>query len=397
MNNRLKTNLKRLTKISAIIVIALVISGTMINTALSAAQYDEGDKIMNKIKNSPQYNNGKFENPLPWNDRPSMGMFKEYIFGKQQRTPEVTLPQDPIQMDDLAPKDTSALTVTNVGHSSLIIQMDGYRILTDPVYEAKISPVGPTRFNEEIPIDPTALNDIDVVVISHNHYDHLNKYSIQTIDPEVKHFIVPLGLGAQLEKWGVDRQKITELDWWESYDVDDVLTVTATPSQHFSGRGLTDRNKTLWASYVIATLDHSVYFSGDSGYFEGFKEIGEKYGPFDIAFLECGAYNPAWSFVHMFPEETVQASVDLKAHFVWPIHWGTFNLALHDWFDPMERVSLAAEARGVRLLTPIFGQIISYPDNMVTGPWWKPFMSPADAPLADDGELKPQFAQSVGE
>jgi L-ascorbate metabolism protein UlaG (beta-lactamase superfamily) len=152
------------------------------------------------------------------------------------------------------------------------------------------------------------------------------------------------------------------------------LTITSTPSQHFSGRGLLDRDKTLWTSYVIATLDHNVYFSGDSGYFDGFKTIGEKYGPFDIAFMECGAYNLEWADVHMFPEETVQASLDLKAHFVWPIHWGTFNLALHDWFDPMKRVTQAAEAQGVRLLTPIFGQVVEYPGRMQTEKWWAPYL-----------------------
>jgi L-ascorbate metabolism protein UlaG (beta-lactamase superfamily) len=301
-------------------------------------------------------------------------MIKKYLFGKEQRSPEAALPQKQIDLSLLESADSSYLKVTNAGHSSLLIHMDGYRILTDPVYEAKISPVGPTRFNEEIPIDPTELRDIDVVVISHNHYDHLNKYSIKTIHSEVSRFIVPLGVGAQLEKWGVPREKITELDWWDSYDFDEKLTITSTPSQHFSGRGLTDRNKTLWTSYVIATLDHNIYFSGDSGYFDGFKTIGKKFGPFDIAFMECGAYNLEWADVHMFPEETVQASLDLKAHFVWPIHWGTFNLALHDWFDPMKRVTLAAEANGVRLLTPIFGQVVEYPGRMQTEKWWAPYL-----------------------
>jgi len=205
----------------------------------------------------------------------------------------------------------------------------------------------------------------------------------------VGRFIVPLGVGAHLEKWGVPREKITELDWWESYDYDEKLTITATPSQHFSGRGITDRDKTLWASYAIATLDHNIYFSGDSGYFDGFKSIGEKLGPFDIAFMECGAYNKQWAGVHMFPEETVQASMDLKAHYVWPIHWGTFNLALHDWFDPMERVTKAANANGVRLLTPVFGHVVEYPGRMQTDNWWVPYMNETE--LAEVSEQTPQL------
>lgn len=364
-------------RISLLVLLLLAGSILTINTVLVAAEYDTGASPLNKIHASPQYLDGKFTNPIPWNETPGLHTLRKAIFGKEIRKPKQTLPQKHIDLEQMTPADSNFLRITNVGHSSLIIHVDGYRILTDPVYEAKISPFGPARFNSEIPVDPLAISDVDVVVISHNHYDHLNKFTIQTIHPQVKQFLVPLGVGAQLEKWGVPREKIAELDWWESFAVDETLTITSTPSQHFSGRGLTDRNKTLWSSYVIATLDHSIYFSGDSGYFPGFKAIGEKYGPFDIAFLECGAYNPDWAFVHMFPEETVQASIDLKAHYLWPIHWGTFNLSLHDWFDPMLRVSAAAEARGVRLLTPVFGEIIDYPGHMDEGDWWAPYVPQA--------------------
>lgn len=374
MNIRLNNTFIKFGKITVTSILILTGSIFTINSVLSAAQYDQGDDPLNKMKASPQYKDGKFINPAPMDMNPGFGMFKKYLFGKEQRTPKESLPQMQIDFTELESTDTSFLKVTNAGHSSLLIHMDGYRILTDPVYEAKLTPVGPTRFNKEIPLDPTELVNIDVVVISHNHYDHLNKYTIKTIHEEVSLFLVPLGVGAQLEKWGVPREKITELDWWESFDYDDKLTITSTPSQHFSGRGLADRNKTLWTSYVMATLDHNIYFSGDSGYFDGFKSIGEKYGPFDIAFLECGAYNENWSSVHMFPEQTVQASIDLKAHFVWPVHWGTFNLALHDWFDPMKRVTEAANARGVRLLTPIFGQVVQYPGRMQTERWWAPYL-----------------------
>ena len=374
MNIRLNKKLGRPGKIS--IVILLILAGSLftINSVLSAAEYSTGENPLTKINASPQYQNGKFINPRPWNDKPSFGMFRKSLFGKEQRSPKQPLPQEQIKFDLLEPSDSSSLKITNAGHSSLLIYMDGYRILTDPVYEAKITPVGPTRFNKEIPLDPTELKDIDLVVISHNHYDHLNKYSIQTIHENVKRFVVPLGVGAQLEKWGVSRDKITEVDWWDEVVIDENLTIVSTPSQHFSGRGLTDRNKTLWTSYVMRTKQHNIYFSGDSGYFDGFKKIGEKYGPFDITFLECGAYNTEWAFVHMFPEQTVQAALDLGTNYLWPVHWGTFNLALHDWFDPMQRVTLAAAAMDVPLLTPVFGHVVSYPDHILTNPWWTPYI-----------------------
>jgi len=221
------------------------------------------------------------------------------------------------------------------------------------------------------------------VLISHNHYDHLNKFSIQTLNPEVSRFLVPLGVGAQLEKWGVSREKITELDWWDEFVFDEELILVSTPSQHFSGRGLTDRNKTLWTSWVVMTSNHRLYFSGDTGYFDGFKEIGSKYGPFDIAFMECGAYNEAWSTVHMFPEQSIQGGIDLQAEHVYPVHWGTFNLALHDWFDPMVRAKLAADTRGVSLLTPIFGQTLIYPDSLTTTDWWVPYLPQEDLTMME--------------
>lgn len=374
MNIRLYNKRWRLGRIALVLILLLAGSIFTINTMLIAAEYENGAAPLKKMQSSPQFKDGKFTNPLPWEDKPSFGLLRKAVFGKEIRKPTQPLPQKQIDLENLNSSEPNTLKISNAGHSSLLISMDGYRILTDPVYEAKISPFGPTRFNSEIPLDPSRLTDIDVVLISHNHYDHLNKYSIQMIHEQVNRFIVPLGVGAQMEKWGVPSSKITEMDWWDELPLDDTLTITSTPSQHFSGRGLTDRNKTLWSSYVIATRDHSIYFSGDSGYFDGFKAIGEKYGPFDIAFLECSAYNTDWAFVHMFPEETVQAALDLKTNFLWPIHWGTFNLAFHDWFDPMQRVTVAAEQQGVRLSTPIFGEVIDYPGRMPSENWWAPYV-----------------------
>jgi L-ascorbate metabolism protein UlaG (beta-lactamase superfamily) len=242
--------------------------------------------------------------------------------------------------------------------------------MTDPVFEKSVSFFGPSRYNGDVPLDTTQLPEVDVVIISHNHYDHLNKSSIQILSKKTGKFIVPLAVGAELEDSGVPREKIIELDWWEEYRVDDQLMIVATPAQHFSGRGLTDRDETLWASWVIKALNHKIYYSGDSGYFDGFKQIGEKYGPFDMTFLETGAYNEKWHHIHMFPEETVQAHVDLGGDVLHPIHWATFNLSLHTWYDPMERLTKAAEELEVTAATPIVGETTIYGEYIPTNKWW---------------------------
>lgn len=374
MNIRVNSTLRGTGLIVALLVLLVAGSTVTVNSVYSAAEYKEGDAPLSKILNSPQYDGKRFKQIIPMKDPSLMNMMKDQLFGGQIRIPEDTLPQYQADLGHFYSRDSSILNVTNAGHSTLLINMDGYRILTDPVFEAKITPVGPTRFNKNIPVDIMALKEIDLVIISHNHYDHLNKFSIQVLNPEVSHFLVPLGVGAQLEKWGVLRTKITELDWWDEFAFDENLTIVSTPSQHFSGRGLTDQNKTLWTSYALVSNNHRLYFSGDSGYFDGFVEIGEKYGPFDIAFLECGAYDRSWPTVHLFPEETVQATIDLKAKHLYPIHWGTFNLAMHDWFDPIVRAQTAAMSRGVSLIAPVLGQTLHYPDALETTDWWTPYL-----------------------
>jgi L-ascorbate metabolism protein UlaG (beta-lactamase superfamily) len=215
------------------------------------------------------------------------------------------------------------------------------------------------------------LPEIDAVLISHDHYDHLNKRSIRFLHDRVKRFLVPLGVGSRLVGWGIPRKQIVELDWWETYRFDQHLQFVATPAQHFSGRGLADRNKTLWASWVLITAGHRVYFSGDSGYFEGFKQIGDHYGPFDVTFIECGAYNEAWHGVHLFPEETVQAHRDLRGNLLHPIHWGTFNLSVHAWYEPMQRLARTAAANQIKVATPIVGQTTVWGHSIPTSEWWQ--------------------------
>lgn len=267
--------------------------------------------------------------------------------------------------------NSGRLNSTWLGHSSLLVNIDGFRIIIDPVFEKRISIIGPTRFNGELPLNIESLPQVDAVIISHDHYDHLNKFTVQLMESRTRRFFVPLKVGELLETWGIPREKIVELDWWQEYRMDNGLMIAAAPAQHFSGRGLTGRFKTLWASWIICGDVHRIFYSGDSGYFDGFKQIGEKYGPFNMTFLECGAYNESWHFVHMFPEEVVQAHLDLRGEILHPVHWGTFNLSLHSWDDPMHRLSKAASAAGIPVATPIVGGTVVYGTPIASNPWWE--------------------------
>ena len=330
-----------------------------------------------KIEGSPEYKGGKFigmGNTLNMSFTDYVSTTWEFIFAKNNRTPDRELPTKQADLSYFNDTNRNQLNVTWLGHSSLMINIDGYKILTDPVFEKRVSVLGPTRFNGDVPLDIKQIPKTDAVIISHDHYDHLNKYSVQNLIEKTNKFVVPLKVGARLVGWGVPRDKIVELGWWQEYQFDRRLMVAAAPAQHFSGRGITDRNKTLWASWVIKTPAHTLFFSGDSGYFSGFKQIGDKYGPFDMTFIECGAYGEGWPKVHMFPEQTVQAHLDLKGDVLHPIHWGTFNLALHPWYEPMERLTAAANLNNVKIATPIVGETTVYDMNIPTARWWEQSM-----------------------
>ncbi|MBU1116639.1 MAG: MBL fold metallo-hydrolase [Bacteroidetes bacterium] len=292
--------------------------------------------------------------------------------------PKFDLPTQKVDFSKITNAKPDELKVTWVGHSSQIINIDGKIILTDPVYVNKTVFMGPSRYNGDVPLNIDELPEIDLVLISHNHYDHLNIETINKIHPKVKRFLVPMLVGAELEKAGVPQEKITELNWWDELKIDEGFTIAFTPTQHFSGRGIFDRDETLWGSYVIHGPHHKIFFSGDSGYFDGFKEIGNKYGPFDYTFMECGAYNEKWHYVHMYPEETVQAHLDLKGKVLQPMHWGTFNLALHAWYDPMIRVTKAADSSGIKLSTPVVGETITINENVNTELWWEELLMNAE-------------------
>ena len=342
--------------------------------AVSSPATDVVTVSLKELSHSPQFKDGRFNGQTEVMHM-SAGDFLsgtwEYLFNDNARTPDRQLPVKAVNLSHFTNTNRKQLNVTWLGHSSLMINIDGYKVLTDPVFEKRVSIFGPTRFNGEVPLDIREVPPIDAVIISHDHYDHLNKYSVQQLKDKTRQFIAPLGVGARLVKWGVSAEKIVELDWWEEYRFNKELMFAATPAQHFSGRGLTDRNKTLWASWVVQSSFHTVFFSGDTGYFDGFKQIGQTYGPFDMTFMECGAYDESWAQVHMFPEQTVQAHLDLGGKVLHPIHWGTFNLALHPWYEPMERLTAAAESANVQFATPIVGDTILYGEDLPITRWWE--------------------------
>jgi len=343
----------------------------------SCATYpNSSEKDLTRIQTSSQFSDGKFRNEqktqvFEWSK--TWAMTKDYFFNKSDKSvPKVTPAIQQLSNDAFNLNNKEALNFARLGHSTLLIQLSGKYFLTDPVFSERVSPlqwIGPKRFHP-VPMDIDSIKEIEAVIISHNHYDHLDEGSIKQLKERVNHFIVPLGVGDKLIAWGVDENKITQLDWWENVKLDDV-EIVSTPAQHFSGRGITDTDKTLWSSWVIRNPQHSLYFSGDTGYFPGFKDIGEKYGPFDYAFMECGAYNELWRDIHMMPEDSLQAFKDVKGKVMVPIHNGTFDLSTHAWFDPMEQITILAKENNVTLLLPQIGQLINKEDAVVSSPWWQ--------------------------
>ncbi|WP_018478150.1 MBL fold metallo-hydrolase [Pontibacter roseus] len=329
------------------------------------------------MQQSPNFADGVFQNPVETNMDMAftdmVKLFYERFFGDtSNQTPDWELPVVKLNPDKPDAVQDTATVVTWLGHSAFLVEVEGKRLLLDPMLGDVASPVsfiGPKRF-AALPITVEELPHIDAVLISHDHYDHLDYGSIQKLAEKADHFFVALGVGAHLERWGIPANKITEMDWWQEANFKD-LTFAATPARHFSGRGLNDRMKTLWTSWAIVGQQDRIFFSGDTGYFDGFKEIGDKYGPFDITLMECGQYNELWSSIHMMPEQTVQAHLDLQGKLLMPIHWGAFSLAMHSWTDPIERVTKEAENRKVPITTPHIGEPVVLRQYVPRQNWWK--------------------------
>ncbi len=335
------------------------------------------------IQNSPHFREGKFQN-LKQHKRKGKSSFFNYLgrllFEKKINTkPVEPLPVCPINKVDLFLLDDHNIHLYRLGHSTILLKLGKDFWLIDPVFSARVSPfsfIGPKRFHPT-PITIEQLPAIKGVIISHNHYDHLDKKSIQALCKKTEFFIAPLGVDGDLIRWGVRQSQITTLDWWQQHKVDDV-NLTFTPAHHYSGRWSDDHSTTLWGSWVIAFNNQKVYFSGDSGYFDTFKEIGERCGPFDICMIETGAYDSQWPLVHMHPTQSMQAFQDLNGTYMLPIHNATFDLAFHAWYHPLETITELANTHNVKLLMPKFGQCISVGSTFEQPQWW-PSSSTANA------------------
>ncbi|KXF83464.1 MBL fold metallo-hydrolase [Enterovibrio coralii] len=289
---------------------------------------------------------------------------------RQAPKPTSAIPLEMISVESLASEQSDV--VYRLGHSSIAMKVDGQLILADPVFSDRASPVqffGPKRFHEP-PIKLAEMPNIDVVIISHDHYDHLDKATVKELADKVGTFLVPLRVGQRMVDWGIPQSKVVELNWWDAKTVNGIEFVF-TPTQHFSGRGVMDGNTTLWGSWVINSANKRIFFSGDSGYFSGFKEIGDKYGPFDLTMIETGAYNALWSNIHMFPEQSVQAHIDLRGKVMMPIHNSTFDLALHDWYEPLEQALEISAAKGVAMVSPVIGQKLAIGEALPITKWWR--------------------------
>ncbi|MFJ4466335.1 MBL fold metallo-hydrolase [Streptomyces sp. NPDC089424] len=343
---------------------------------------------MARIRRSPHFKDGVFQNPGgPSRIRPSGSTldFAKTYFDKDarnRRTPHGAMPVYPTTAADLARPPASGLRLTWLGHSSVLAEIDGQRVLFDPVWGERCSPfafAGPRRLHAA-PLPLTALGPVDVVVISHDHYDHLDLPTIKALAGTDTLFAVPLGVGAHLEHWGVSADRLRELDWQESTKVGG-LTLTATPARHFCGRGLRNTQHTLWASWVVAGESHRLFHSGDTGYFEGFRDIGADHGPFDATMIQIGAYSQYWPDIHMTPEEGVRAHLDLQggdasAGVLLPIHWGTFNLAPHPYAEPGEWTKDAAEEAGAAVALPRPGEPFEPAGDLPVDPWWRTVTAP---------------------
>jgi len=329
---------------------------------------------LERVQASPQYSDGRFVNRYPSSalppggeDRPDL---KAFLFERGDRVPVAPLPSlDPC--GGWTRPSESGLRVTWLGHSTMLLEIDGWTILTDPVWGPRASPfsfLGPKRF-QPVPVEIGALPKLDAILISHDHYDHLDRPTIKALAKLPVPFITSLGVGAHLEAFGVPAERIIELDWWENTVLPGGLTVTAAPAHHFSGRTLGDRNATLWSSFVFQGNRHSVYFSGDTGLSPLFAEIGRRLGPFDLVMMEVGAFHPSWSSVHLGPDNALLAWEQLGSGRLLPVHWGTFNLAMHAWYEPAE-VLLARSPEG--LLMPRLGEPVEPAHAEAVTPWWRP-------------------------
>ena len=329
-------------------------------------------KHLQQLKQSPNYNGTGFKNlsetPMKPQDVSYWKMITEFLKKNKDTVPAKPLP---FVKTNLAELNSEEPVIVWFGHSSYFIRIENKNFLIDPVFSGNAAPFsfmvkafpGSNEYKAE------HMPAIDYLILTHDHYDHLDYKTIIKLKSKVKNVYCSLGLSAHLKHWGYDLNKITELDWWQSAELDNNLKLTAAPARHFSGRGI-KRAQTLWSSFILKSSKHNLYLGGDSGYDSHFKEIGEKHGPFDIAILEAGQYNTMWPFIHMMPEETVQAAVDLNARSLLPVHWGKFTLSMHAWTEPVKRVLEKANAVNMKIITPKIGEAVPIINYKSSEHWW---------------------------
>ena len=352
------------------------------------------------FKETNHYKDGRFFYPTSYKQKKEKGLLKSianavwFMKNKIIRNPNLRpngdIPFKKVTFNEL---DTKTTAVTWLGHSALLLEIEGKKLLLDPMFGKIPSPVpyfGTRRFNKA-PIDIEKMPTIDAVIFSHDHYDHLDYWTIKRIRDKVKHFFVPLGMAGHLERWKIPKEKITEIDWWDEVTFHGINLV-CTPTKHFSGRSFANHTS-LSCSWVIYNKEKKIFFSGDGDYEKHFKEIGVKYGPFDITLMECGQYDVRWPNIHMFPEQSVQAHKDLKGKVMIPIHWAAFALAFHDWDDSINRVIKEGKKENIKISTPLIGEQVIINDKLEYPKthWWKQLVHNNEIYIADknieDNEL----------
>jgi L-ascorbate metabolism protein UlaG (beta-lactamase superfamily) len=331
----------------------------------------EGARLA-RVRSSPNWRDGKFRNLVKTNKLDPGSVWRTLYLqfaGGGVRSPVAPIPIHRTSADEL--RKPSALRAVWIGHASVLVDIDGMRILTDPIWSERCSPfesMGPRRFHPP-PISLADTGKVDAVLISHDHYDHLDMKTIQALTPRGTIFFVPLGIGAHLERWDVPPAQIRELDWKDQSQLGS-LKIVALPARHYSGRRVMNGDETQWASWAVIGPSHRVYFSGDTGFFESMNDIGTSFGPFDLTLIKIGAYGPTWLDIHMDPEHAVQTHIAVQGKVMMPVHWGTFNLAYHDWWEPADRLVKAATGR-ITFVVPRPGEVIEPPVVPPLDPWWR--------------------------
>jgi len=324
------------------------------------------------IKNSVNYKKGSFQNLRPiqviLEDVSYFEMFKDFINKPKKNRPQQAIPTVKTDLKNIS-ADKPLLVW--FGHSSYMIKSKGITILVDPVFSGYASPISfyGQAFEGADVYGTEDMPSIDIIILTHDHYDHLDYKTITALKAQTNMFYAPLGVGAHLEYWGIEPQKIVELDWWDAVSVMDQIGLIAAPATHFSGRGF-QRGKTLWCSYILKLHGYTILVGGDSGYGDHFKDIGSEYGPFDLAILETGQYGKNWPYIHMFPDQIVKAAEDLHAKVLFPVHWGKFTLANHEWNEPIKKLMEHAAKRGLSVTTPMIGEPIIIDDQYIYSTWW---------------------------